>query len=339
METKNHPVLSCALKIRATFRPAPRTTGRPRTDAETAQPTTRRPARVAARTSRDAAGTNVGGATKDGATKAKRAAARRGKRTEGEVNAWVRNLAAVSLVSALGIGVAGALSAPGTAISNPEPPAVQVSIDPNVRQPAEFNHRGERTNRSLGREAINDRRANLRAQSSQIARAQAQAALESRTKKLGESATNVKKNAEAINSRRVSRMPLDTYTITGRWGAVGPWARYHTGVDLAAPVGTTIYAPAAGVVVHAGSGGGAGSWAGCYVVVKHNDGQQSLYAHMSCGIPVSVGQQVTGGTVLGQVGMTGRTFGPHLHMELYPIGTTYGDIYTSIDPLPWLRGS
>ncbi|HEU4547656.1 MAG TPA: M23 family metallopeptidase, partial [Microlunatus sp.] len=94
--------------------------------------------------------------------------------------------------------------------------------------------------------------------------------------------------------------------------------------------------PTAGVVTHAGSGGDAAGWAGNYVVIRHADGTQTLYAHMSS-ISVQSGTKVTGGTRLGQVGQTGRAFGPHLHFEVYPAGAEPGDVYSAVNPQPWLN--
>jgi murein DD-endopeptidase MepM/ murein hydrolase activator NlpD len=125
------------------------------------------------------------------------------------------------------------------------------------------------------------------------------------------------------------------YTIAARFGQVGPWARYHTGMDFSAPVGTRIHAPASGVVINAGSGPASG-WAGTYVAIRYADGSQSLSAHMSS-VSVGVGQTVSPCQVVGAVGMTGRTFGPHLHFEIYPAGASPGDVYTAVNPEPWLR--
>ncbi len=127
------------------------------------------------------------------------------------------------------------------------------------------------------------------------------------------------------------------FSIAARFGAVGSWSRYHTGIDFSAPIGTPIHAIAAGVVTHAGPGGGAGSWAGNYVTIRHADGTQTLYAHQST-VSTSVGAQVSAGTVIGHIGMTGRSFGPHVHVELYPQGVSPGDVYRAIDPAPWMRG-
>lgn len=123
------------------------------------------------------------------------------------------------------------------------------------------------------------------------------------------------------------------YSIAATFGQVGSWARYHTGLDFAAPIGTPIHATANGVVTNAGIGP-ASSWAGNYVVIKFSNGEQMLFAHMSS-VAVSNGQQVTGGQLIGHVGMTGRAFGPHTHVELYPAGITPGDVYSAVDPAPW----
>jgi murein DD-endopeptidase MepM/ murein hydrolase activator NlpD len=54
-------------------------------------------------------------------------------------------------------------------------------------------------------------------------------------------------------------------------------------------------------------------------------------------VSVAVGQTVSPGQVVGAVGMTGRTFGPHLHFEIYPAGSSPGDVYRAVNPEPWLR--
>ncbi len=125
------------------------------------------------------------------------------------------------------------------------------------------------------------------------------------------------------------------YSIAARFGQVGAWARYHTGFDFSAPVGTPLQAAAAGVVTNAG-GGPASGWAGNYVAIRHADGTQSLMAHMST-VSVSVGQSVSACQVVGAVGMTGRTFGPHVHFEIYPAGIAPGDVYRAVNPGSWLR--
>ena len=146
--------------------------------------------------------------------------------------------------------------------------------------------------------------------------------------------TRASRSGSSARPSRASLPLAGGYTIAARFGQVGSWSRYHTGQDFAAPVGTPIRAVTSGVVTVAGSGPASG-WAGSYVTIKHADGTSSLYAHMST-VSVSVGQSVSGGRHLGDVGMTGRTFGPHLHFEVYPAGVTPGDVYRAVNPQPWM---
>lgn len=88
----------------------------------------------------------------------------------------------------------------------------------------------------------------------------------------------------------------------------------YNGVDLAAPSGTPIYASAAGRVIISKSSGYNGGY-GTYVVISHENGTQTLYAHMSKDL-VSVGQAVIQGQQIGAIGMTGKTTGPHVHFEV-----------------------
>lgn len=85
----------------------------------------------------------------------------------------------------------------------------------------------------------------------------------------------------------------------------------HSGVDLAAPEGTRIPAAKEGTVISAGSRGGYGN----AIEVAHSDGSSTLYAHAS-EVAVNPGDRVNAGDTLGWVGQTGRTTGPHLHLEV-----------------------
>ena len=88
----------------------------------------------------------------------------------------------------------------------------------------------------------------------------------------------------------------------------------YNAIDLAAPVGTAILAAASGDVIVAREGGWNGGY-GSYVVIQHNNGSQTLYAHAS-DVVVSVGQHVVQGQVVGHVGRTGKATGPHVHFEI-----------------------
>ena len=88
----------------------------------------------------------------------------------------------------------------------------------------------------------------------------------------------------------------------------------YNGVDLAAPVGTPILASASGQVIISRTGGWNGGY-GNYVVIKHGNGTQTLYAHNSRNA-VSAGDNVEQGQVIGYIGATGKATGPHLHFEI-----------------------
>lgn len=88
----------------------------------------------------------------------------------------------------------------------------------------------------------------------------------------------------------------------------------YNGVDYGAPIGTPIYAAASGTVIISKSGAWNGGY-GNYVAIKHPNGTQTLYAHNSSNA-VSVGQYVNKGSVIGYVGNTGKSTGPHLHFEV-----------------------
>ena len=88
----------------------------------------------------------------------------------------------------------------------------------------------------------------------------------------------------------------------------------YNGVDLAAPLHSAIMASAGGEVIVARDSGWNGGY-GNYVVIKHDNGTQTLYAHNSSNI-VSVGQRVVQGQIIAYVGTTGRSTGPHVHFEI-----------------------
>lgn len=88
----------------------------------------------------------------------------------------------------------------------------------------------------------------------------------------------------------------------------------YNGVDLAASLGTSVLASASGEVIISRTYGYNGGY-GQYIVVKHDNGTQTLYAHLSQNF-VSAGERVVQGQVIGAVGNTGRSSGPHLHFEI-----------------------
>lgn len=104
------------------------------------------------------------------------------------------------------------------------------------------------------------------------------------------------------------------------------WGRHHNGVDFAGPVGTPIRAMSGGVVVFAGVQRGYGN----KIEIRHEEGTVAHYGHLDR-IRVEEGQRVDAGHLIGALGNTGRSTGPHLHLE---IRSTAG---VPVDPIPWLK--
>jgi murein DD-endopeptidase MepM/ murein hydrolase activator NlpD len=103
--------------------------------------------------------------------------------------------------------------------------------------------------------------------------------------------------------------PLTVHVVGSPFGPRGD--RWHTGIDLPAPLGTPVYSARAGEVVWAG-------WRGAYgflVTVAHGHGERSMYAHLSR-IDVRVGVWIGEGVRVGLIGATGDATGPHLHFEV-----------------------
>ncbi|RMB58387.1 M23 family metallopeptidase [Tessaracoccus antarcticus] len=149
-----------------------------------------------------------------------------------------------------------------------------------------------------------------------------------------EAAIEVSAEDLAAISSSGGSMPLKSnFRVGARFGATGSWSRYHTGQDFPAPIGTPIYAVASGIILSPTAGG----WAGTNVVIQHANGGATLYAHMSKRV-ASTGQAVKAGQLIGYVGVSGRSFGPHLHMEYYAPGVTPGKVYSASNPITFMRG-
>ncbi len=126
-----------------------------------------------------------------------------------------------------------------------------------------------------------------------------------------------------------SRMPVEGVRLTSgygmRWHPVSGGRRAHKGVDLAAPTGTPIYASADGTI-------GKAEWFssyGLYVQIEHGADIETRYGHMSR-LNVYAGQQVRKGDLIGFVGSTGRSTGPHLHYEVRIAGV-------AVNPVPYMQ--
>lgn len=99
-------------------------------------------------------------------------------------------------------------------------------------------------------------------------------------------------------------------------------AKMHNGLDFTAPQGTPIYATGDGTVTTAGSGSGTGN----HVIINHGYGYETVYLHM-VRIKVSNGARVKRGEVIGWVGSTGASTGPHCHYEVHINGTPVDPVY------------
>jgi murein DD-endopeptidase MepM/ murein hydrolase activator NlpD len=128
-----------------------------------------------------------------------------------------------------------------------------------------------------------------------------------------------------------SRMPVEGAALTSGYGMrnhpVLGGRRQHRGVDLAMPTGTPVYATADGVISKA-------EWFssyGLYISVEHGAAIQTRYGHLSR-LNVAAGQQVKKGDLIGYVGSTGRSTGPHLHYEVRIAGT-------AVNPVPYMQGN
>jgi hypothetical protein len=114
---------------------------------------------------------------------------------------------------------------------------------------------------------------------------------------------------------------MGTITSYFGWRSLG----YHYGVDIAAKLGDPIKASASGIVSFVG-------WKGNYgkaIIIDHSGGKQTVYGHLSK-ILVQKGQQISQGQVIGKIGLTGRTTGPHLHFEVREKGRC-------VNPLKYLK--
>ncbi|QSB17452.1 M23 family metallopeptidase [Natronosporangium hydrolyticum] len=138
-------------------------------------------------------------------------------------------------------------------------------------------------------------------------------------------------------------LPAGSYELTSGFGM--RWGRLHAGVDFAAPTGTPIYAAAGGVVLDAGCTSprcdipGSIDMPGCglRVNINHGGGIVTRYCH-AVALNVAAGEPVVAGQVIGWVGSTGNSTGPHLHFEIHQ-GAPPATNDTAIDPIQFLQAA
>ena len=129
-------------------------------------------------------------------------------------------------------------------------------------------------------------------------------------------ANSILESMDRINLYRIAaeRLPFfmpvqDAFRFTSPFGF--RWGRLHAGTDFAAPVGTPVFATADGVVIEAGWSSGYGR----LIKIQHEFGIETRFAHLNA-IRVEVGQRVSRGERIGDMGNSGRSTGPHLHYEV-----------------------
>jgi len=205
-------------------------------------------------------------------------------------------------VAALAIAVGGAVTAAHAPSSKTTSRFVAASALSGASDVGQVGTRSGTVSRSSDRNSITD---------------QANQAAEQRAASL--SAINNK--AAAMDKWKAANqwglpIPAGQYHLTGRFDDVsGLWATVHTGLDFACPTGTPIHAVASGTITQVG-------WAGAYgnrTVETLPDGTELWYAHQ-VRFGATVGEKVTEGEVMGYVGSTGNTTGPHVHIEVRPGG-------------------
>ncbi len=152
-----------------------------------------------------------------------------------------------------------------------------------------------------------------------------------------ESADSIRANAllnqlDRLNTYRIATeiVPLaepvkGSYRFTSGFGM--RWGRMHKGADFAGPHGTSIYTTADGVVSHAGWQSGYGR----LIKIKHANGIETRYAHLAK-IRVKVGQRVSRGELIGDMGSSGRSTGTHLHYEIRVNGN-------AVNPMKFIKAA
>lgn len=147
-------------------------------------------------------------------------------------------------------------------------------------------------------------------------------------------------NQEGKTARKgLLKTPIDGARLSSSFGArkhpILGYTKMHKGTDFAAPTGTPIYAAGDGVVEYAGRNGNYGN----YVRINHNNGYSTAYAHLKAfGKGIKKGVRVQQYQVIGQVGTTGRSTGPHLHYEVLIDGKHVNPMTIKIPTAVTLKG-
>jgi murein DD-endopeptidase MepM/ murein hydrolase activator NlpD len=225
-----------------------------------------------------------------------------------------RRRAPIGLPSA--VGSLAVIAAASGAVTTPEALAVTTVVagDSLTTVP----ERPQATNTSGALDPVDAAGKSLTAESTQLAKNVNAALVEAERKAAAERA------ARAERERKKWVLPLGSYRVSAGFGAVGRlWASRHTGLDLSAPYGVPVQAMSSGEIIFAGYDGPYGN----KIVIRHWDGTETWYCHLSRYVQRS--GEVKPGTQIGNVGSTGNSTGPHLHLEVHPDG---GD---AVNPQSW----
>ena len=228
-----------------------------------------------------------------------------------------------TLVGATAVAVAG-IGAVGVSGSLPDTHSLRLSAGANAiggtdaYSFAAGSPRARAISRDSQRQALQDAADQRLKAEAEAQNRQRNAALTSLAKSAESRAAQIEKNQW--------QLPTSGYHLTARFGMGGGlWSHNHTGLDFAAPIGTPIVSVANGVVTETGYAGAYGN----RTIITLTDGTEIWYCHQSA-IDVSVGESVIGGQHIGNVGNTGNTTGPHLHLEVRPGGGDPVDPYTAL---------
>jgi murein DD-endopeptidase MepM/ murein hydrolase activator NlpD len=222
------------------------------------------------------------------------------------IGAAALTLAAAGAITVSTPDAGSRLATSGTNIQKLSAQASALNGASSIGSSSALSGRERAVSRDSQREALED-----------AADAELQAAAEKQAKErnaaLAALAASAEKQAETI-ARNAWQLPVAGYHLTSRFGECSSlWSRCHTGLDFAAASGTPIHAMAGGTVTEVGYAGAYGN----RTIVTLEDGTEVWYCHQTS-TSVSTGQQVRSGDVIGSVGSTGNTTGPHLHLEVRP---------------------
>jgi murein DD-endopeptidase MepM/ murein hydrolase activator NlpD len=221
--------------------------------------------------------------------------------------------------AALIVAGAGAVGLSGGGLSDS---GLNLSAGANVYQATAVGPRADERTRAISRDS--DRQA-LQDAADRALQDAAEKQNRQRNAALAKLAKNAEKRASEIEKNQWV-LPVQGYRLTATFGMGGGlWSRNHTGLDFAAPIGSSLVAVANGVVTETGYDGSYGN----KTVLTLADGTEIWYCHQNS-IGVNVGDTVTAGTQIGELGSTGNSTGPHLHLEVRPGGGDPVDPFSAL---------